>query len=461
MNLKGFITELDLNNKEKTECFKHSGTGRFAFNWAIDLINKTRPYEIYWSSIDLHKHWVATFKKENKWVKEVSKWSPQQAFRNLGDALQRFWDYKKEIKGKIVPLEKLYKKKILLKVGKKYILKDEWKNKHIPLNLHYKFPNFKKKSIKDKFYLEGNKKCPIVIEKNRIKLPKIGWVKTYEILPEGISPKNVTISLHAGKWFVSFKYEVEKIKVEKKKGKVGTDLGIKVLAMLSDGTIFHTSKKYKELQTKLARLQRKLSRQYLAYEEREKLNKEKNIKRDKLFLISNNYEKTKLQIQKLHYRIACIRKDKLHKLTSYLAKNHSEVVIEDLNVSGMMKNHNLAGAIANGSFFEFRKQLTYKCEFYDTKLTIADRFFASTKTCSCCGHKKDKMPLKLRIFHCEKCGLKMDRDLNAAINLMNYEENYTVSQTVKACDDTKFQNASSVGVCETGIKHQTPSGKFG
>ena len=483
--LRGFTTELNLNNKQKTECLKHSGTARFAFNWALDLINETHDYNIYWSAIDLHKHWVVTFKKNNIWVKEVSKWAPQEAFRNLDKALKNFWNYKKEIKGKKIPLEKLYKKKVLLKAGDKYIIRPEWKDKHIPLNLHFKYPNFKKKNINNSFYLEALKSNQILIDKKKIKLPKLGWLNTYETLPEVPSPKNVTISYRSGKWFIAFKYETEKIKTEKEKGKVGVDLGIKTLATLSDGIIFNSSNKYKELQKRLARLQRKLSSQYVAYEERqEKIKEEKKVKKtknkkknkeiktltkeekNKKHFISNNYEKTKLQIQKLHYKISCIRKDNLHKLTTYLAKNHSEVTIEDLNVSGMMKNHNLAGAIANGSFYEFKRQLTYKCDIYDTKLNIADRFFASTKTCCCCGHKQD-MPLKKRIFDCEKCDNKMDRDLNAAINLMNYDveqqkinKNYAGSQSVKVCGDTKFHHVSEVGVSETEIKHQTPSGKF-
>lgn len=476
MKLKGFITELNLNNKQKTECLKHSGVSRFAYNWALDLINETSNFDVHWSAIDLHKHWVATFKKDNSWVKEVSKWAPQEAFRNVEKALKNFWKYKKENKGKKIPLEKIYKKKVLLKVGGKYFFKKEWAGKKIPLNLHFKYPNFKKKNINDSFYLGGDKIYPILIDKKKIKLQKLGWLKTYETLPEIPSPKNVTISFHSGRWFVSFYYETEKIKIENEKGKVGVDLGIKTLATLSDGQVFSSSVKYKELQKTLARLQRKLARQYEAYKKnQEKIKVEnKNIKEknnNKKDFISNNYEKTKFRIQKLHYKISCIRKDNLHKLTTYLAKNHSEVTIEDLNITGMMKNHNLAGAIANGAFFEFKRQLTYKCDIYDTKLNIADRFFASTKTCSCCGHKQD-MPLKKRIFDCEKCDNVMDRDLNAAINLENYnygkeqqkikinKKNYAGSKSVKVCRDTKFHDVSQVGVNEAEIKHQTTTGRF-
>ncbi|MEK6881819.1 MAG: RNA-guided endonuclease TnpB family protein, partial [Nanoarchaeota archaeon] len=328
----------------------------------------------------------------------------------------------------------------LQKSGNKYIVKKEWQDKDIPLQFHFKFPNFKKKNLSDSFYLESSK--GIKVEGKNIRLPKIGWVKSHEELPELVS-NNLAISKQAGKWFVAYRVERLKILYKKENDIVGVDLGIKSLAKLSCGKNFKTEKRYKHYQKKLSRFQRKSQRQ-----------SEYNEIGSKFFLASKNYQKTNLQIQKIHYKISCIRKNSLHQLTSYLSKNHRKVVIEDLNISGMMKNHNLAGAIANGSFYEFRRQLTYKCDWYGTELVVADRFFASSKTCSCCGHKQE-MPLKKRIFDCEKCYNKMDRDLNASINLMNYGKNYAVSSTVEAFDDAKFQNKCSVGIREKGIKHQT------
>lgn len=165
--------------------------------------------------------------------------------------------------------------------------------------------------------------------------------------------------------------------------------------------IFENKKPYKKYKRTLKIEQRKLSKKY---------KKGQKIQ-------SKNYYKQQKIVAKIHYKIACIREDTLHKLTSYLAKNHSEIVIEDLNVQGMSKNHKLASAILDGGFYEFRRQLTYKCEWYGSKLTIAPRFFASSKTCSYCKHKKEKLNLSERIFHCEKCGMRMDRDLNASVNL--------------------------------------------
>ena len=132
---------------------------------------------------------------------------------------------------------------------------------------------------------------------------------------------------------------------------------------------------------------------------------------------SSNWKKAQIQIAKLHIKIANIRKDTLHKLTSYLAKNHSRIGIEDLNVSGMLANHKLAKAIQDMGFYEFRRQLEYKCELYDSELVVVDRWFPSSKTCSRCDTKKETLSLSERVFKCDCCGLEIDRDLNASINL--------------------------------------------
>ncbi|MBC6423757.1 MAG: IS200/IS605 family element transposase accessory protein TnpB [Hormoscilla sp. SP12CHS1] len=257
------------------------------------------------------------------------------------------------------------------------------------------FPRFKKKGRNDSLYLEGN----IKISGNRIKLPKIGWVRTYEKhLPPILvkSNSNVTISCFAARWFISYKVDVKPEHVEHSYGGVGVDLGLKTLATLSNGKTFPAVKAYRKAKSKIAHLQRSVSRKVKG---------------------SNNRKKAILKLQKAHYRVASIRNDATHKLTIYLAKNHSEVVIEDLNVSGMLKNHRLAQAIADGGFYEFRRQLEYKCQWYDSKLTVVDRFFPSSKTCSHCGHVRKGLKLSDRTFVCSSCGFFLDRDWNAAINL--------------------------------------------
>jgi len=199
-------------------------------------------------------------------------------------------------------------------------------------------PQFKKKGQHDGFYLEGS----IRAEGKRIKLPHLGWVRCSEILPN-YQIKNVSIKRTAEEWFVSFKVAFEPVKTEKKADTVGVDLGIKTLATLSTGVVFQAVKPYKRHKRKLKLAQRKASKKF-----------QKGVKKQ-----TNNYRKAQTKVARLHARIANIRADALHKLTTHLAKNHCRIVIEDLNVRGMTKNHRLASAILDGGFFEFRQQLTY------------------------------------------------------------------------------------------------------
>jgi len=254
-------------------------------------------------------------------------------------------------------------------------------------------PRFKKKGIHDSFTIDN---CGKSINLGGLthKLPFLGWLKTHESLPECVT-KKVTISREAGEWFISFAIEHEPRPTDNKVDTVGVDLGINALATLSTGVVFPSLNPYRQAKKQLARFQRRLSRKV----------------KD-----SSNYNKLKQVIAKLHQRVANIRRDYLHKITTYITKNHGTVVIEDLNVSGMMSNHCLASAIADMGFYEFRRQLEYKCQWYGTSLKVVDRFFPSSQICSNCKHKQ-KMPLKERVYNCPECGLSIDRDLNASINL--------------------------------------------
>ena len=354
--MKSFKTELKLNNHQKTLMAKHAGVARHAYNWGLQACIETyQKGEKHPSAIDLHKRLVAEVKSQNPWYYEVSKCAPQQALRDLDRAFKNFFN--------------------------------------IPSR---GYPKFKKKGRKDSFYLEGNLK----ICGNKIKLPVMGWVKTYEKhLPPILVNKsggNVRISFKGGRWFIAYKIDVQPPIIESKNSCVGVDLGVKTLATLSDGQTFPAVKPYRKAQKKLAFLQREVSRKVPG-----SANRKKAVKR----------------LSKEHYRVACIRKDAINKLTTYLAKNHSEIVIEDLNISGMLKNHRLASAIADGGFYEFRRQLEYKCEWYGSKLIVVDRFYPSSKTCSHCGFIHNELKLKERVFNCPNCGFSVDRDLNAAINL--------------------------------------------
>ena len=295
--LLGFKTELKLNNQQRTLLAKHAGVARHAYNWGLGLTkqildhNQQNPDEKikFPTAIDLHKWLVALVKPEKPWYYEVSKCAPQYALRDLSEA----W------------------KKCFKKTASR--------------------PQFKKKGRDDSFTLDGALK----VEQSKLKVPVIGWLKTYERLPQDIKPKSVTISRQADRWFISFKIEVEPLPSLKPKPVVGVDLGIKNLATLSTGEVFSGAKSYRKYEQKLKKLQR--------------LNRRKQKG-------SRSWKKATIQIARLHRKIANIRKDTLHKLTTYLAKNHSEIVVEDLNVSGMLANRKLAKAISDMGFYELKRQ---------------------------------------------------------------------------------------------------------
>ncbi|MEH1870678.1 RNA-guided endonuclease InsQ/TnpB family protein [Nostoc sp.] len=215
------------------------------------------------------------------------------------------------------------------------------------------------------------------------------------------------MSRTADRWYISFRIEIEPTNAQKVVDVVGVDLGVKSLATLSTGEVFEGAKSYRKLEAKLSRIQ------WLSRHKR---------------LGSANWKKVQAKVARLHQRIANIRAYSLHKLTTYLAKNHGVVVIEDLNVSGMMANRKLSKAIADMGFYEFRRQLGYKTKLYGSELVIVDRWYPSSKTCSNCGVKKESLSLKERVFNCEHCNFECDRDLNASINLKN-----AASHAVSAC----------------------------
>lgn len=378
--LKSFKTKLNLNNQQYTLAAKHAGVARHAWNWGLYICLKAlETKENLPSAMDLHKRLVAEVKSTNPWYYEVSKCAPQEALRHLHKAVHGWL----RVPGR----------------GK---------------------PKFKKKNVKDSFYLEGS----IKISGNKIKFPRMGWVKSYEILPS-VQPKNVTISKTGNDWYVSFKYELESKPTPKIRHRIGVNVGINSLATCSDGTVFPNIKAY-GTQRKLAHLQRSVSRKHKG---------------------SKNRTTANLKVAKLHRKISNIRLDALHKLTTWLAKNHSEIVLEDLNISGMLKNHRLASAIADCGFYEFKRQLEYKADWYGATVIKVDRFYPSSQLCSCCHHRQ-KMPLSTRIFTCQQCGVELDRDLNAGANLECWHPKIDYPKTVSsmglACGESHQLNSIAV-----------------
>ncbi|XZN96933.1 MAG: RNA-guided endonuclease InsQ/TnpB family protein [Microcoleus sp.] len=383
--LLSFKTALIPNNKQQTSFKKACGVARHAYNWAnahikevLELRKDDKTIKIP-SAIDLHKKLIAEVKSVNDWYYETNKNVPQKALADLRQA----WD------------------RCFKKVSKQ--------------------PRFKKKGHRDSFYLESGTKAKPMIKNDgkRVKLPSIGWVKLAEPLPV-TAIHNCVISRQADRWFIAIKYEIEKPYVDADRPIVGVDIGIKELAVCSHGKVFSNPQAYRRLSKRLKRSQRRVS---------------KRVKGSK------NRAKAVKKLSKLHARVSNIRKDAIHKLTNYLAKNHSEIKIEDLSVKSFLKNHKLAGAIADCGMYEFRRQLEYKTEKFSSKLTLVDRMFPSSQICSNCGKHRHKMPLKNRVYVCPECGHTEDRDLNAARNIERWFEgifvpsrsDLAVSSTVSAC----------------------------
>jgi putative transposase len=271
------------------------------------------------------------------------------------------------------------------------------------------FPNFKKKGIHDGFYI-GNDHFEV--NGKKIRFPKLGWVRMRECLGFAGEIVCATVSRIADKWFVSISVKMEITpKTSESQTVIGVDLGVKNLATISNGEVVEGPKAYCRLQKKLRRLQQTLSR------------REKG---------SKNRGKVRRQIARLHYRIACIRQDALHKLTTKLVRESDVIVIEDLNVKGMMRNGKLAKAIGDMGFFEFRRQLNYKSVIAGVRILVADRWFPFSKRCSICGKKHQDLTLSDRIFNCPNCEISLDRDCNAARNLKAYPRLMASSSTVSS-----------------------------
>jgi len=250
------------------------------------------------------------------------------------------------------------------------------------------------------FTVDSSNGKVLLVAGSTIKIPRLETFRLFEPLECGFISQTFTVSKEGSRWFVSFCVDAERLPVQQSGGSVGIDIGIKSFATLSTQQTFDAPKPLKaSAKTKLATLQRKASKQVKG---------------------SQNQRKTYDKIRLLHARIARIRLDFLHKLTTYLAKTFKLIKIENLNVQGMMANHKLAGAISALGFDEFPRQLDYKSKMYGANLVLVDQWFPSTKTCSNCGTKKE-LPLSVRTFDCPACGRSLERDFNASLTILNWE----------------------------------------
>jgi len=365
---------LDPNNVQATYLSRAAGTARFAYNWA--LAEWTRQYDAWKldntqpkpTQQSLRRQLNSIKREQFPWMLEVTKNAPQMAIIQLGQAFQNFFAKRS------------------------------------------RYPQFRRKGVHDRFSLSNDQ---FAIDGKRIRIPNLGWVRMRESLRFTGKILSATVSRVADKWYVSIAVDTQdssRLPKAENQGAVGVDLGVSSLATLSTGEKIEGPKPHKALLKRIRRLSRSLSR------------KQKG---------SNNRRKARHRLSRLHATVACIRNDSLHKLTTDVTRRFHTIVIENLNVKGMVKNRRLARSIADMGFFECRRQLDYKAEMRCGQIIVADRWFASSKICAACGHRLDALPLSVRHWTCPACGAIHDRDVNAAQNL----KNLAVSSTVSACGE--------------------------
>lgn len=383
MQVRGHIIELKPNNKQATYFKKACGVARFAYNWALaewktqyeqdkqyrdDCL--TKGIQIDKSKLNnpsqfkLRKQLNAIKREQFPFMLEVTKCSPQEAIIQLGKAFDNFF------KGRA------------------------------------SYPQFRKKGINDRFSLT-NDQFKLKKDKPYIQIPNLGLVRMRENLRFDGKILSAKVFTKGGRWFVSIAVElnsddiVNQLKwgqTTKTNKSVGIDLGITDLATLSTGEKIQAPKPLKNKLKKLQRLSKQLSR------------KQKG---------SNNRTKAKTKLARLHLKISNIRKDFLHKLSTSLVKKFDVICLENLNIKGMVKNRRLSRAINDLGFYELKRQLIYKANAYGKTVKELDRFYPSSKTCHCCDHKIDELPLNLRNWTCPNCQTNHDRDINASINILH------------------------------------------
>ena len=362
---------LQPNNVQATYLARAAGTARFAYNWA--LAEWQKQYEACKAEPTLPRPSEAALRRQlNRikreqypWMLEVTKNAPQMAIMQLGRAFENFFA------GRV------------------------------------RYPRFRRKGRDDRFTLSNDQ---FRIEGRHIRIPKLGWVRMREALRFAGRIVSASVARVADHWYASITVDTSDSLVPPadNQGAVGVDLGIKALATLSTGEMFEGPKALRTLLAGLRRRSRALSRKAKG---------------------SRNRAKAKLKLARLHARIANIRRDSLHQLSTSITRRFHTIGIEDLNVKGMLGNRHLSRAIADMGFYELRRQLEYKATWRGGQVVLVGRWYPSSKLCSCCGYRLDELGLGVRHWTCPGCGASNDRDVNAAINLRNM----AVSSTASAC----------------------------
>lgn len=366
----GKKVRLSPTKEQEQKLWQSVGTARFIYNWTL-----ARQEENYKNGSkfipnnDLRKELTILKKTQLNWLNEVSNNVTKQAVKDGCEAYKRFF------KG----------------------LADK--------------PRFKsRRKSKPSFYNDTSK---LKVKENSVLIEKVGWINIKKnSIPMNCKYTNPRISFDGKYWFIAVGIEKEPPVVELTNESIGIDVGIKDLAICSNGMTFKNINKtrvVKQFEKRLRRLQRRVSRKYLKNKEGSK------------FVKTSNVIKIEKQIKLLHRKLANIRSNYNHQATNMIVKTKpSRVVMETLNIKGMMKNRHLSKSIAKQCLYEFKRQMQYKCEFYGIEFIEADKWYPSSKTCSECGHIKPKLSLSERTYICEECGCVIDRDYNASINLSRY-----------------------------------------
>jgi len=374
--------------------FRACGTSRFTYNWALVAWKEAYEGGKFPSGRSLKASFNAVRREQFPWTYDVHRDCTSRSFDNLQAAFLRFF-------------------------------------KHLREGKRPGYPKFKKKGrSRDSFYVSNDK---FRLDGKNIRLPKLGWVKMRESLRFEGKVMSAVVVRSADKWFVSIAVDTEVAKrPPKTKEAVGVDLGISALATMSNGEKIHYSSRLSLLEKQIARLQRSVSR------------KQKG---------SSNRKKAIVKLSRKHWELTNVRGDALHKLTSNLVATYPVIVIEDLNVQGMVRNRRLSRAISRQAWGAFKSHLAYKTVLHERQLVIADRFFPSTKLCSSCGSIR-LVALSERTYSCPTCGLSIDRDTNAAINLLNLGAG---SPNVKPVERGALTSRSIAGetiLCEAGTSSE-------
>ncbi|MCL6521906.1 MAG: IS607 family element transposase accessory protein TnpB [Firmicutes bacterium] len=398
--LQAYRFALDPSPRAARALASHAGARRFVFNWGLALVKERlearrrgEDVEVPWTLPALRREWNRQKEAVAPWWRENSKEAYSSGLEGLARAL-RAWSEsrKRRRKGR--------------RVG---------------------FPRFRKKS-RGRESVGFTTGAIRVDDKSHVVLPRIGRVRTHEPTAALLARVEAgearilraTVSREGGRWFVSFTCEVERSPGQPKwpDAVVGVDAGIRHLAVLSTGQKVPNPRPLEKALRKLARLNRELARRRPG---------------------SKNREETRRKLARFHARVSRIRRDAMHKLTARLARTYGTVVVETLNVAGMLRNRHLARSAADTAMAELRRQLAYKSVWYGSRLETANTFYPSSKTCSCCGAVKESLPLWERTFRCDACGLALDRDENAARNL-------AALVTAVAGSGPETQNARGRGV---------------